>query len=241
MKRIIVLTICCIAACSAHGQEVDAATKLYLTQPQYKVPYGNTTPEAVKSVIDRVLVFLENTTPTDVIDEKSQKTITDYAKINEHAQIAKGRFSLTNYTWGVTYAAMLHAANVTGDPRYDAYVTKRFRFLEAVAPHFDPIMPEEHEKADPQMRQLLRPEALDDAGAMCSAMLQAKLEKIDFDGTALIDRYFDHIYNKEYRLSDGTFARTRPQKNTLWLDDMCMGIPSIAYMGRWTGEEKYYD
>ena len=47
--------------------------------------------------------------------------------------------------------------------------------------------------------------------------------------------------NKEYRLADGTFARLRPQKNTLWLDDMFMGIPAVAYMGRLTGEAKYYD
>jgi hypothetical protein len=35
--------------------------------------------------------------------------------------------------------------------------------------------------------------------------------------------------NKEYRLADGTFARTRPQHNTLWLDDMFMGIPPVAW------------
>jgi rhamnogalacturonyl hydrolase YesR len=38
----------------------------------------------------------------------------------------------------------------------------------------------------------------------------------------------DFILNKEYRLADGTFARTRPQHNTVWLDDMFMGIPPIA-------------
>lgn len=57
----------------------------------------------------------------------------------------------------------------------------------------------------------------------------------------LIDRYIDYILNKEYRLSDGTFARLRPQKNTVWLDDMFMGIPAVAYMGKLTGDVKYYD
>jgi rhamnogalacturonyl hydrolase YesR len=47
--------------------------------------------------------------------------------------------------------------------------------------------------------------------------------------------------NKEYRLADGTFARIRPQKNTVWLDDMFMGIPTVAYMGKYTGDAKYFD
>ena len=62
---------------------------------------------------------------------------------------------------------------------------------------------------------------------------------------ALIDQrirnYADYIMNKEYRLSDGTFARIRPQKNTVWLDDMFMGVPTVAYMGKYTGDAKYYD
>jgi lysophospholipase L1-like esterase len=42
-------------------------------------------------------------------------------------------------------------------------------------------------------------------------------------------------------LSDGTFARNRPQANTLWLDDIFMSVPAIAHMGRFTGEIKYYN
>jgi rhamnogalacturonyl hydrolase YesR len=57
----------------------------------------------------------------------------------------------------------------------------------------------------------------------------------------LIDNYADYIMNKEFRLADGTFARIRPQKNTVWLDDMFMGIPTVAYMGLLTGDGKYFD
>lgn len=91
------------------------------------------------------------------------------------------------------------------------------------------------------MRQVLRPEALDDAGAMGSTMLEAKIDGVNFDGKAMIDGYFDFVYNKEYRLEDSTFARNRPQRNTLWLDDMYMGVPIIANMGKYTGDTKYYD
>ena len=58
----------------------------------------------------------------------------------------------------------------------------------------------------------------------------------------MIDNYFHFIMYKEHRLADGTFARNRPYHNTLWLDDMFMGIPSVALMGRYASDhnDKYY-
>jgi unsaturated rhamnogalacturonyl hydrolase len=57
----------------------------------------------------------------------------------------------------------------------------------------------------------------------------------------LIDNYIDFIANKEYRFGDGTLGRNRPQKNTLWLDDLYMGVPALAQMGKLTGDRKYFD
>ncbi len=223
------------------AKKVDAGTKLYLSRPNYETPYGETSPEQVKAVIDRVLNYLEETTPVGVVEKDTEKPITDYSQIDENSHIVKGTFSITNYMWGVTYAAMLNAAKTTGDERYKDYVADRFQFLCDVAPYFNKVLPEDNSGADPQMRQLLRPEALDDAGAMCSSMIKAKIDGVEFDGQEIMDRYFDYIMNKQYRLPDGTFARNRPQRNTVWLDDMFMGIPAVANMGKLTGDTKYYD
>ncbi len=249
MKKLVDFLIVCgfvLVCTSANAQyvktdKVDASTKLYLAKPGYKTPYGETNPEAVKAVIDRVLHYLEEATPTGVIDKNTKEPITDYKKIDKNSIITQGTFSITNYMWGVTYSSMLSAAKITGDDRYKKYVVDRFQFLTEVAPYFATVLPEDNKDADPQMRQMLRPEALDDAGAMCSAMIKAKMDKVKFDGQPIMDRYFDFIMNKEYRLKDGIFARNRPQKNTIWLDDMFMGVPAIANMGKLTGETKYYD
>jgi rhamnogalacturonyl hydrolase YesR len=184
---------------------------------------------------------LEEATPTGVLDKNTKKPITDYKKIDKNSIITQGTFSITNYMWGVTYSSMLNAAKITGDDRYKEYVVDRFQFLTEVAPYFRSVLPDDNKEADPQMRQMLRPEALDDAGAMCSAMIKAKIDNVDFDGQPIMDRYFDFIMNKGYRLEDGIFARNRPQRNTVWLDDMFMGVPAIANMGKLTGETKYYD
>ena len=67
---------------------------------------------------------------------------------------------------GVTYSAMLAAAEATGDQAYYKYVTDRFQFLAEVAPHFRKVL-EKYGTVDPQMKQILTPHALDDAGAVC--------------------------------------------------------------------------
>ncbi len=242
-KLFLFLPVLILASCQLTDgnktQVNDSNTPLHLMKPDYKIPYGVAKPEEVKAILDRVLVFLEKATPTKVITKETKTVITDFSKIDKNSLLERGQFRLASYEWGVTYAAMLLAAETTGDNRYSKYVADRFVFLSKVAPHFRNLQKEGI--VDPQMRQILHPEALDDAGAVCSAMIKAQLAGIKFDGRPLIDNYMDYIMNKEYRLADGIFARNRPQHNTVWLDDMFMAIPAIANMGKLTGDTKYYN
>lgn len=219
-----------MGACVEQTKEVqnDSNTPLHLLQPAYNTPYGPLTTEEIKEDLDRVLHYLEKSTPTRVVSKTTGEEITDYAQITTDAQLERGAYRLASYEWGVTYSAMLTAAEATGDEAYYNYVADRFKFLAAVAPHFRALL-DKGEKIDGQMRQILTPHALDDAGAVCAAMVKAQLAEPSLELNALIDNYMDFILNKEYRLADGTFARTRPQHNTLWLDDMFMGIPPVAW------------
>jgi rhamnogalacturonyl hydrolase YesR len=246
MKKII-LPFFCMAAMGLSAQQPNAAqekindsnTPLHLMKPDYKTPYGVVKQQDVKAALDRVLVFLEKATPTRVINKDTKEEITDLKKIDKNSLLERGQFRLASYEWGVTYAGMLLAAETSGDARYSKYVSDRFLFLSKVAPAFEKLRKEGI--VDPQMRQVLHPEALDDAGAVCSAMIKAQVAGLPINDRSLIDNYMDFIMNKEYRLSDGIFGRMRPQKNTVWLDDMFMAIPAIANMGKLTGDTKYYD
>jgi len=241
-----ILLLATMAVFSSKAQQVsnadkinDSNTPLHLMKPEYKTPYGVAKVEDVKATMDRVLFFLENATPTKVINKDTKAEIKDFSKIDKNSLLERGQFRLASYEWGVTYAGMLLAAETTGDNRYAKYVSERFRFLAKVAPAFEKLRKEGI--VDPQMRQILHPEALDDAGAVCSAMIKAQMQGVEFNGRPMIDNYMDYIMNKEYRLADGIFARNRPQHNTVWLDDMFMAIPAIVNMGELTGDTKYYD
>ena len=242
MKHLPLLLLVLFISCKpANEKETvnDFNTPLHLMKPEYVTPYGLPDTLEVKNALDRVYAFLEASTPTRVKDKETGKEITDFSKINEKSVLERGTFRLTSYEWGVTYGAMLEVAAITGDNRYAKYVEDRFRFLSELAPYFDKLQKEGI--VEPQMRQVVHPEALDDAGAMCVAMVKARLNGIDFNAQPLINNYIDYIMLKEYRLTDGTFARNRPHHNTIWLDDMFMSVPAIVQMGRYTGENRYYD
>lgn len=249
LKTVITLAACLAATTSLPVQAQkqkktetinDVNTPLHLLQPDYQVPYGMLNTATIQQDMERVLRFLDKATPARVVDKKSGKEIKDYTKMDANAVLERGLFRLGSYEWGVTYAAMLAATEATGNPDFQRYVEERFTLLAEVAPHFRRLMNEQG-LIDPQMKQLLTPHALDDAGAMCAAMVKAQFNNPALDLRAVIDNYIDYIMHKEYRLSDGTFARMRPQANTLWLDDLFMAVPAIAQMGRLTGDEAYFN
>ncbi len=245
MNKISALLACAalLFAGSVQGQTQqinDYNTALHLLQAGYRNPYGVSKVEDIKATMDRILVYLDQQTPPQLLDRNTNQPITDFSKVTEGASLARGGFRLISYEWGVTYGAMLAAGEATGDARYTNYTKDRFSFIaQAVAPYREAM------KTNPSLRSpfnsVLNPGALDDAGAMCVAMIQASLSGANQNLRPMIDNYVNYIMNKEYRLADGTLARNRPQKNSVWLDDMFMGIPAIAYMGALTKDKKYFD
>ncbi|MBC9798327.1 glycoside hydrolase family 88/105 protein [Sinomicrobium weinanense] len=218
----------------------DTNTPLHLLQPDYPTPYGKPEAKEVLKVLDRVYSYLDATTPARLMNGKTQKEITDLKQLNENTVFAPGDFRLTSYEWGVTYAGMLLAGEVTGDQKYTDYTYKRLKLIADIAPYYREQLKKDPDSPSP-IRSVLDPHALDDAGAICAAMIKAKKQGAKFGLTSIIDHYIDYISTREFRLKDGTLARNRPQPNTIWLDDLFMSVPALAQMGKLTGEKKYFD
>ena len=197
----------------------DTNTPLHLLQPDYKVPYGVPAKAAVKADLDRVLKLIDAGTP--------------YGK-----NAKPGTFRLTSYEWGVTYQATLKAGEVTGDKAYTNYTVNRHKYL---ASEFPAAKKAVETGGRTSFRSVADPHALDDAGAICTSMIKDQIANPSLDLRPMIDNFVNYIYNKEYRLTDGTLARMRPLENAVWLDDMFMGIPALAWYGRLTGDTKYYN
>lgn len=226
------------AAPTAPGN--DVTTPLHLMKPNYPTPYGQPSPQDVTRVLDRVFDYLDAVTPAKVINGKTKAEITDLNKVDGDTILAPGDFRLTSYEWGVTYAGMLAAGAATGEKRYTDYTFKRVKLLADLMPHYQARI-----KADPHspspVHGLVDPHALDDIGAICAATVKARRAGSTANLAPLIDTCSSYIGSKEFRLPDGTLARNRPQPNTLWLDDLFMGVPALAQLGKLTGERRYYD
>jgi unsaturated rhamnogalacturonyl hydrolase len=218
----------------------DFNTPLHALQPDYPVPYGTLKIEQIKSVLDKVYTYLNEVTPMGVIDESTGKELIDFSALNEKSGFVRGDFRLISYEWGVTYAGMLLAGEVTGDKHFTDYTASRLDFISRVVSAYRQQLEKNHDMKTP-VRSILDPHALDDAGAMCAAMIKALHMGLGGNLRPMIDTYINYISSKEFRLSDGTLARNRPLPNTLWLDDLFMSVPALSQMGKLTGEKRYFD
>lgn len=214
MKKTILLTLC-LAALTVSAQQVnDVNTPLHLLKPAYGFHYGVPSHDSVKATLDRMLTFLESQLPAEVVD----------------GRLKQGGFRLTSYECGVLYAAMEDATKRTGDQRYLDFAEKRLRMMADLLPKVKNKITKTP-SFDPQMKTMVLPGALDDAGAMCSAYCRLSLDRPYPAFLAVIDNYMAQVW-RQYRIGDDKiFARIRPHHNSVWLDDMYMGIPPLAWYG----------
>ncbi|MCD7721136.1 MAG: glycoside hydrolase family 88 protein [Prevotellaceae bacterium] len=224
MKAYRTLALCSLLALTAvvraQTEEVnDMNTPLHLLTPQYRIPYASADKDSIKASLDRVFQYIDAASPHS---------------LRADGRLEQGAFRIGSYEWGITYQALLAASRITGDGRYAQYVSQRLEFVRDMYPLFqgkDTI-------SDQQMEQICRPRALDDCGTMVTAMMKLQGKPGAEPGLDdVIENYYDFIDHRQYRMpEDGMLARHRPQYNTVWLDDIYMGLPAIAERGVYTGD-----
>lgn len=247
-------------AMSAFAQEAPAAQEkgpaaadamLHALDVKYPTRYQPMEANEVKAVLDRVFAYLDRTTPAELIHKSNGTPVTDLTKADPDAVLKPGDFRLTSYEWGVTYQGMLAAGQATGDQRYLDYTQKRHALLSQLTKTYLPVVKADTANSLAPIKSFLNPHALDDAGALCHSFLKAKVAGSKVDYSQMVGICGDFVTKHEYRLKDGTLARggpdgkggrkMRPLPDTLWLDDMFMGVPTMAYLGKVTGDRKHYD
>jgi unsaturated rhamnogalacturonyl hydrolase len=215
----------------------------------YPTPYELATVDQIRAVVDRVHAYALTAAPVSVVNAETGAAVTDLAKLPPQIALARTDLQINTYEWGVTYAGMMLLSQITGDARFNQYTDERVTALARLAAHARAnLAPGTTATNYPRpvhgiaLRGMLLPARLDDAGAMCAALIKA--ERSGLGAKSLrpwIDNWVDWVANKQFRLKDGTLARNRPLPNMLWLDDLYMSVPCLAQAGKLTGERKYYD
>jgi rhamnogalacturonyl hydrolase YesR len=244
-KICLLIALVFAGACSSNQPDEeqkmsDSLIKLHALQPDYKIPYVVPKITDIEKTLSRVHQYLDANTFMKLIHNKTNEEVSDYSKIDKNTILAPGDFRIVSYEWGVAYAGMLLCGNVTGNNKFTEYTYNRLKYIHKIFPHFKSLT-EDSEDPWNALTSVTKPHTLDDAGSMCAAMIKAKQNGLDTDLDTIIKNYINHISNKQFRLTDGTFARKAPYPNTLWLDDLFMSVPALARMGSYTGDNKYFD
>lgn len=211
-------------------------------EPTYPVPYQMPTVQEVTNVIARIRDYMDSAVQSRIIDTRTGREITDLSQPVETAAMDRGpaEFNPLAYEMGVVHTGLLRAAVVTGDPKFNAFTQRQTEFIARALPYFQTVA-KKHGVDRNGLRAILEPRALDDSGSMCAALVRARLAKVGPDLKPVIDTWSDYIAHKQFRLSDGTLARQRPQAQSLWSDDFYMSIPALAEMGHMTGDRAWFD
>jgi unsaturated rhamnogalacturonyl hydrolase len=209
----------------------------------YPVPYQLPKTSEITEVLTRIHGYLEHAAPTQVFDRKTGKVISDLSQPTADAATTRSEeeFNPLAYEMGVIHAGMLKATAATGDERFRNFTKRHMQFIADRLPYFRAQEEKFHLSRANSFRGILEPAALDDCGSMCAALIRARQEKVGPDLLPVITTWADYIAHGQFRLSDGTLARQRPQAESLWSDDFYMCIPALVEMGRLTGEAKWYD
>ncbi len=219
----------------------------------YKIP----TAAEITTVLERVRGYLDTATASRIVAGRGGQEITDFSQPVTGAGfegVGRGgqggiRFQAMAYEQGVVYSGMLAATAATGDTAYNDYVIKRLTGMVhglAITPAPTPAAPAAATGArggGPRggFTSLYIPRSLDDCGAMCASLIQARLANVGPDTTPIINNWIKFIDTVVPRLPDGTISRHIPMPETIWADDMYMGAPALVLMGKLTGDKKYYD
>ena len=206
------------------------------------------TEASIREVMNREYGYLLTATPLRPIDGDTGAAVS-LNNMPKNVALGHTDMQIATYEWGVTYAGMMRATQITGDDRYLSYVNYRLVGLARMAAHMKANYPTATFDTYPSnvsgsysLRRMLFPQNLDDSGSMCAAMIKANSLGIG-NGSLRpwINNYVNWVSTRQFRLSDGTFARNDPMPNSVWLDDLYMSVPCLAQMGQLTGDRRYFD
>jgi unsaturated rhamnogalacturonyl hydrolase len=215
-----------------------------LAEGTYPVPYQKPTVAEITDVLGRVRAYVDEVSPTRVVDGRTDREITDFSQPNPHARVPDGEGELLyplDYTTGVIHSGMLLAGEVTRDPRFTDYTRRQLQFIADRLPYFRSVVAAGGPVGKGTFGAIIRTASLDDSGSMCAALIKARRAGVGPDLLPVIDHWSDYIAHGQFRLPDGTLARRRPQPESLWADDLYMSVPALAQMGALTGERAWYD
>jgi unsaturated rhamnogalacturonyl hydrolase len=191
----------------------------------------------MRKVADNIL---SNTTYDFIIPDDGT-VIKDVNTSNyKESILIRSPYNSWRYWNGVLNIAMLRIAENLNEKKYQDFAVKNYEFAFDNLPFFKKNYKDQSKWSYPFAQSILT-EELDDCGAMGGGLIEVNQIKPRKDYVEYINIAASHMLNIQDRLEDRTYVRKLPHKMTLWADDLYMSIVFLSRMGKWSGENKYFD
>jgi unsaturated rhamnogalacturonyl hydrolase len=220
MKNIILIFLVFMMVTISSAQEYDTDEAVIRKVADYIIEHAEFTFEGVK-------------------DGKTYKT-TDEIPDDVEATF-KSRFGEWHYTMGVLNMAMVNLSSFLNEDKYFDFAAKHIAFGFDNYKFFQNRFKHDRLHHRYPFGQLWTMKELDDFGAMGASIIDVykKIKRPDYK--EYIENGAKRITKGQERLEDGTLVRTFPHEMTVWADDLYMSVPFLVRLGRFTGDNKYYD
>jgi unsaturated rhamnogalacturonyl hydrolase len=153
----------------------------------------------------------------------------------------KSQYCAWQYTNGVLNLAMLNLGKFLNEQKYTNYTVKHINFGFDNYQWFQQRFKNNRPYTQYPFGELFTMDELDDFGAMGASIIEAN----QFIKSDVYKNYYqkatNHLLNKRLRMQDGTWIRKFPEVNTLWADDLYMGISLLSRMGKYTANNSCFN
>lgn len=204
-------------------------------------------PEQLATTIaDRIM----SETPYTFVDAVTKQTYTSLKGVPLSMDMkVSNEYNDWHYTNGVLNMALLELADRMSDKKYEDYVLKNMKFvfdkdnLGYFEKQYNSAFSKGGWRAIRQLswHMIFRNKRLDDNGPMGAGLIELHMRRPDKAFSNYIYSTQEHLTYAEPRLEDGTIARIWPHENTIWADDLFMGVSFLCRMGKMTGDVAYFD
>jgi unsaturated rhamnogalacturonyl hydrolase len=195
-----------------------------------------------EAVVRKVADYILDHAEFSFVGAENGQTYNSTGEIPEDVEVRiKSPFAEWHYTNGVLNMAMIDLSEFLGDEKYFDFVVRQIEFGMNNYKFFQKRFKEDRPYYYYPFGQLWAMSELDDCGAMAASIIDVydKVRKSSYK--EYIEKTANHISNVQERLDDGTLVRAFPHAMTLWGDDLYMSVPFLARMGKFSGDNKYYD
>ena len=202
--------------------------------------------ELAKVIADRIITE----TPYTFVNKETKETYSNLKNVPFSMDIkVQNEYNDWHYTNGVLHIALLELSDLLGDKKYEDFVDKNMKFvfdkdnLEFFRKQFVEGFNQKGWRGVRGLswHMIFRNKRLDDNGPMGASLIDLQMRRPSTPYLSYINTTKEHLMEAEPRLEDGTIARIWPHENTIWADDLFMGLSFLTRMGTMTGDVKYFD